>query len=170
MRCTVSPRCWERTGSRWSVSQHSKMPCMVWHSPRGFGPMPLHEEREARRLLQSARFRHGNLTRVGLSSDVDPKSPFDHMSYEINYNERLLIFPCICYTTTTVEHQPRGVNMVSAMTTVMTQVFFSDNDWPQVKYLCPRRRGVRLLSLSSFRDAYEPLSLNSATAGQKSVV
>ena len=65
---------------------------MVWQSPRGFGPMPLHEEREARRLLQSARFRHGNLTRVGLSSDLDPKSPFDHISYEISCNESLSYF------------------------------------------------------------------------------
>ena len=35
--------------------------------------------------------------------------------------------------TTTEQRQPRGVNMVSAMVTVMKQVFFFDNDWPRVK-------------------------------------
>ena len=62
------------------VPQHSKMPCMVWQ-PRGFGPMPHCTRRQARRLLQSARFRHGYLTWVGLSSDLDPKSPFEHIPY-----------------------------------------------------------------------------------------
>ena len=37
--------------------------------------------------------------------------------------------------TTTVEHQPRGENMVSAMVTVMTQVFFFDSDRSQVQCL-----------------------------------
>ena len=39
--------------------------------------------------------------------------------------------------TTTVEQQPRGVNMVSAMVTVMTLVFFFDNDESQVQCLRP---------------------------------
>ena len=34
--------------------------------------------------------------------------------------------------------------MVSAMVTVMTQVFFFDADWPQVKCLRPGRRWNRL--------------------------
>ena len=72
--------------------------------------------------------------------------------------------------TRTVEHQPRGVNMVSAMVTVMTRVFFFDTDWPQVKSLRPGRRWNRLPNDSSFRDACEPLSLNSATAFQKASV
>ena len=83
--------------------------CMVWQSLSGFGPMPLHEEREARRLLQSARFRHGNLTRVGLSSDLDPKSPFDNVSYEISCNESSHISVHLLY------HNPTSPNISPAM-------------------------------------------------------
>ena len=56
------------------------------------------------------------------------------------------------------------------MVTVMTQVFFFDTDWPQVKCLRPGRRWNRLPYDSPFGVACEPVSLNSATAGQKASV
>ena len=56
---------------------------------------------------------------------------------------------------------------MSAMVTVMTQVFFCDSDWLQVKCLRPGDEGSGCPLTPPFRDASEPLSLYSATAGQK---